>query len=162
MLKARSKVAILSCVSVVALLFLTTPTARSDSDDLGGKLSFTGGQSLPNPCNSQTVTGAALFSASVSAEKEDDGQADVIIRVSISATGETDTSGNLYNVHGSGRAEFNTLGAFYWVPLALDYDSPSNPSVSFHALTETLVTVDANQKPLTIPNVGVSETCGGK
>jgi len=162
MLKARLKVAILSSVSVVALLFLTTPTAHSGSDDLGGKLSTTGGQSLFNPCNSQTVTGSASFSASVSAEKEDGGQADVIVRVSISATGETDTSGNLYNVHGSGRGEFNTLGVVYFVPLTLDYDSPSNPSVSFHALTETLVTVDANQKPLTIPNIGFTQTCGGK
>jgi hypothetical protein len=158
-----SRLKILVPIAAVFLVFLSlgVPAVRSDSEELGGKFTLLNASNqYTNPCEGNAqVHGTVNFTATVQATGGPNGQGAVFVSVRFYGGSVTDGT-NTFTVNGSAQALYNTLSDHYVLPTNLDYDDPSNASLSFLGPTDTTVFVNrATQKPFNFGNQGFTPTC---
>jgi hypothetical protein len=160
----RVKTLVATAVVVLVSLSLGVPAVRSDSDELGGKLTILNtSNAYTNPCEGNTqVKGTVNFTATVQADSGSNGHGSVFVSVRFYGGSVSDGT-NTFTVNGSAQANYDTLSDHYVLPTNLDYDDENNKSLSFFGPTDTTVFVNrATQKPFNFGNFGFPATCDQK
>lgn len=160
----RLKIPVAAFVTILVFLSLGVPAVRSDSEELGGKFTLlNASNSYTNPCEGNAkVTGTVNFTTTVIANNGPDGHGPVFVTVRFYGGSVTDGT-NTFTVNGSAQAIYDTLSDHYVLPTNLDYDDPSNASLSFLGPTDTTVFVNrTTQKPFNFGNQGFTPTCDQK
>jgi hypothetical protein len=144
----RTAIAAAAVCTFLGLALAFPTTARADSDDKGGTITFVGGIGITNPCNGESVGGPLKVSLAVATDDDKHHQS-ALIHVRMSEEDLPGATGGLYDLHESDSASFTAISVtgHYTLPVMVDIDGDKAGSPSFLLLSDLAVYVDANQKP---------------